>query len=180
MTYGLEIFQLCLATILTGAKLAQQSGLAERFVANSERYAEIAERLGRATESESAAIAAIKPLVDELDRYQFVSSPTPVREVIKALRAAAGALSRCGEQVSEDLVAALKGLHDVDKKDDFAALTALESLEQQTQSTDLAALGPAGRVVAKLIEVGWQGLFMIYYQLKDQRAAKIGGDISPD
>lgn len=176
MTYGLEIFQLCLATILTGAKLAEQSGLAERFVANSERYIQIAERLGRATGSADAAIAAIEPLVDELDRYQFVSSPTPAGEVIKALRAVAKALSRCDLQISEDLAAALKGFHDSPKKDDFAALTALEALEQQMRSADRVALGPAGQVVAKLIEVGWRGLFMIYYQLKDQRTEEVAGD----
>lgn len=172
MTYGLEIFQLCLATILTGAKLAEKSGLAERFVANSERYAQIAEKLGRATGSAVAAIATIEPLVEELDRYQFVSSPTPVGEIIKALRVAAKALSRCDLEISEDLASALKAFHDSPKKDDFAVLTALEALEQQIKSTDHVVLGPTGQVVAKLIEVGWRGLFVIYYRLKDQRAEK--------
>jgi hypothetical protein len=171
MTYGLEIFQLCLATILTGAKLAEQSGLVERFVANSERYIQIAEGLGRATGSADAAIAAIKPLVDALGRYQFVSSPTPVGVVIKALQAAAKALSRCELQISEDLAAALKSFHASPKKDDFAAMTALEALEQQLRDADQMALGQAGQVVAKLIEVGWHGLFMIYYHLKDQRTS---------
>ena len=96
--------------------------------------------------------------------------------MIKALRAAAKALSRCDLQISEDLAAALKGFHDSPKKDDFAALTALEALEQQMRSADRVALGPAGQVVAKLIEVGWRGLFMIYYQLKDQRTAEVAGD----
>jgi len=175
MTYGLEIFQLCLATILTGAKLAEQSSLVERFVANSERYIQIAEGLGRAAGSADAAIAAIKPLVDELDRYQFVSSPTPVGVVIKALRAAAKALSRCDLQISEDLAAALQDFQASPKKDDFAALTALEALEQQMRSADQVALGAAGQVVAKLIEVGWHGIFMIYYHLKDKRTAKVAG-----
>lgn len=176
MTYGLEIFQLCLATILTGAKLAEESRLAERFVANSERYIQVAETLGRATGSANAAIAAIAPLVDELDRYQFVSSPTSVGEVIKALRAGAKVLSRCDLQISEDLAAALKGFHDSPKRDDFAALTALDALERQMRSADRVALGPAGEIVAKLIEVGWRALFQIYYQLRDQRRAEVTGD----
>jgi hypothetical protein len=176
MTYGLEIFQLCLATILTGAKLAEQSGLAERFVANSERYAQIAEKLGRATGSAVAAIASVEPLVDELDRYQFVSSPTPVGEVLKALRVAAKALSRCDLEIGEDLAISLRVFCDSSKKDDFAALTALEALEQQMKNTDRVVLGPTCQVVAKLIEVGWRSLFLIYYRLKDQRIVKTAGD----
>lgn len=164
MTYGLEIFQLCLTTILTGAKLAVQSGLSERFVANSERYIEIAEKLGKATEPADAAIASIKSLVDELDRYQFVSSPTPIREVIQALRAAAGAFSRCDIVIGEELAAALKSLQEAPKKDDGAELAALNALEEQMQSADQVALGPSGKVVAKLIEVGWRRLFMIYHR----------------
>ncbi len=166
MTYGLEIFQLCLTTILTGAKLAEQSDLAERFVANSERYMQITEMLSRATGSAEAAIAAIKPLVAELDRYQFVSSPTPLGDIIKALRAAAKALGQCEPQVSEDLAAALKNFCDSPKKDDFAALTTLEALEQKLRNADLGVLGPEGQCVAKLVEVGWRRLFVIYYQIK--------------
>lgn len=178
MTYGLEIFRLCLSTILAGAKLAEQSGLAERFVANSERYVRIAEKLGRLSGSvdAAAAIATIEPLVDELDRYQFVSSPIPITEVIKALRAAAKALSRCDLKLDEDLAAALQGFCGSSKSDDFAALTALEALEHRIRSADRVALGPAGRVVAKLIEVGWRALFVVYYQLKDRRAAMTVGD----
>jgi hypothetical protein len=134
---------------------------------------QIAERLGRGVGSAHAAIAAIEPLVDELDRYQFVSSPTPAAEVIKALRAAAKALSGCDVQISEDIAAALKSFIESPKKDDFAALSTLEALEQQMRRVDQTAMGPAGEVVAKLIKVGWRGLFMMYYQLKDQRKAEV-------
>ncbi|MGY4396436.1 hypothetical protein ACVWZA_001616 [Sphingomonas sp. UYAg733] len=179
MTYGLEIFQLCLATILTGGKLAEQSGLAERFIANSERYAEISERLGRASGSPEEAIAAIEPLVEELNRFQFVSSPTSIEEVIKALRAAAKALGRCDVQFDDDLTRALKAVQDTPKGDEFATLSALEALEKQMQDADRATLGPATQVVGQLVEVGWRGLFMILYRLKDQRAADIAGGAPP-
>lgn len=171
MTYGLEIFQLCLATILTGGRLAEQSGLAERFVANSERYVQITEKFGQAAGSASASITAIKTLVDELERYQFVSSPTPVTIVLKALRGAATALIQCDLQISDDFAKALKAFRDAPKKDDFVAMTALEALEQQMRSADRVMLGSAGEIVAKLIEVSWRGLFVIYYQLKEQKAA---------
>lgn len=169
MTYGLEIFRLCLATILTGGMLAEDAGLAKRFVANSERYKQIAERLGRTTGPADASIIAIEPLVDELGLYQFVLSPTPIKVVISALQCAAKALSRCDLQIGEEFVKALNALRDAPKKDDFAALTALEALERQIRSADQVALGRVGMVVAKLIELGWRGLFPIYYHLKDQR-----------
>ncbi len=175
MTYGREIFQLCLATILTGGRLAEESGLAERFVANSERYAEISERLGRTSGSPEQAIAAIEPLVEELNRYQFVSSPTSIVEVIKALRAAAKALGQCSTQFDDELTAALKAVQDSPKGDEFATLSALEMLEKQMQDADLATLGPAAQVVGRLVEVGWRGLFTIFYQLKAQQAAEIPG-----
>lgn len=175
MTYGLQIFQLCLATILTGGKLAEQYGLAERFVANSERYVQIVERLGRASGSPDEAIAAIGPLVEELDRYQFVSSPMPADEVIKAIRAAAKALSRCNLPFSDDLLAALRAVQEAPKGDDLASLGALERLEKHMQSAGVAALGPPAQVVGRLIQVGWRGLFMVYYAMKEQRAADVAG-----
>ena len=175
MTYGFEIFQLCLATVLTGGRLAEQSGLAERFVANSERYLQIAERLGRTSGPPAAAIADIEPLVEALDRYQFVTSPTQVREVVKALRAAAKAFSQCDLPLGEDLAAALKAVQHPPKADDFTTLSALESLETQLKSADRIALGPPAQVVAKLVEIGWRGLFIVYYRLKDQQAADEAG-----
>ena len=179
MTYGLQIFQLCLATILTGGMLAEQSGLAERFVANSERYAEIAEKLGRESGSPAEVIAAIEPLVEELDRYQFVASPTSIEEVIKALRAAVKALSLCDLQFGDGLAVALKAVQEAPRGDNFAVLSALEGLEKEIQSADKATLGPAAQVVGRLIEVGWRGLFMIFYRLKDQRAADTAGGAPP-
>jgi hypothetical protein len=44
------------------------------------------------------------------------------------------------------------------------------------RGADQVALGPAGQVVAKLIEVGWRGLFIIYDHLKDQRTTEVAGD----
>jgi hypothetical protein len=179
MTYGLQIFQLCLTTILTGGQLAEESGLAERFVANSERYAQISERLGRASGSPEEAIAAIGPLVEELDRYQFVSSPTSVEDVIKALRAAAKTLSRCDLPFGNDLADALKKVDVTSKGDNFAMLGALEALEREMQSVDRASLGPAAQVVGRLVDVGWRGLFMIFYRLKDERAIGLAGGAPP-
>jgi hypothetical protein len=167
MNYGLEIFQHCLTTILTGAMLAERSGLAERFVANSERYMLITKGLGRTSGDLDAAIIGIEPLVNELDRYQFVSSPVPIWEVIKALRAAAKALSQCSLMVDDQLAIALEAFYDGPKKDELAALSALEALEIQVASTDPIVMSPAAQVLAKLIKVGWRALFLRYFQLKD-------------
>ncbi len=176
MTYGLEIFQLCVATILTGAKLAGDAGLAERFVANSERYNKIAETLREASEMGEVAIAAVEPLVDELARYQFVSSPVPLQDVITAIQAAALALTRCERQISEGLAVALRNLYNAPKKDVFAALSALEELERWVESADWATLGLPGQTVSKLIKVGWNRLFMTFYQLKAQQKSKKGDE----
>lgn len=179
MTYGLEIFQLCLATILTGGRFAEQAGLAERFVANSERYAEISKRLGQASGTPEEAIAAIEPLIEELTRYQFVSSPTLIVEVIKTLQAAAKMLGRCDLLFEDGLTAALKAVEDTTRGEQYAMLGALEELERQLRAADRAALGRPAQIVGQLVEVGWRGLFMIFWHLKDQRSAEIAAGKPP-
>lgn len=171
MSYGLEIFRLCLATILTGEWLAKEASLARRFVSNSERYTQIAERLSRTTKSAYDSIVAIEPLVDEINTFQHVSKP-PIRVVLSALKCAAKALSQCDLQINREFASALDTLRDAPKKNDFIALAALESLEQQMRHADQEDLGSAGLVVAKLISVSWLQLYHIYYRLKDQNEEK--------
>ena len=176
-SYGYSVFRLCLATILTGEKLAGQAGLAERFIANSERYLEISRRLAEASGSGVAALAAIEPIVDELNRFQYVSSSIPITDVIKALRAASAALSRCDLELTDEFESALTALKDAPKRDDFAAMTALDTLEKQFREADQATLGKPGLIVAKLFEIGWRALFITYDQMKNQRSAQGSGSV---
>jgi hypothetical protein len=89
------------------------------------------------------------------------------------------ALSRCNLQFSNDFAAALKTVQDAPKGDAFATLDALEALEKQMQSYDGVALDPTTQVVSRLAKIGWRGLVVIFYRLKDQRAAEVAGGAPP-
>lgn len=172
MSYGLEIFRICLAMILTGEWLARESGLARRFVSNSERYAQIAEILSRTTRSADESITAIESLVDELSIYRFAPNQLPIKVVLSALQGAAKALSQCNLQMNEKFSSALNALCDAPKKDNFTTLTALKSLEQQIRNADQVDLGSAGLIVAKLVKLGWAQLNHTYYRLKNHNEKK--------
>jgi Apea-like HEPN len=73
LTYGRQIFRLCIGTLLLGAGLAEQAGLEEKLVSNQERYEKICKIMGDETISAEDRIVSIADVVDALDRYRFIS-----------------------------------------------------------------------------------------------------------
>lgn len=171
MTFGRQIFRLCVHTILTGADLAHRSGLEERFVANSERYARIAEQLGRAAdtvEAAEASLRAVESLVDELNRYQFVPGSSPITTVLTACRVAAKTLRRCDATLPDALATALTAM-EKNHKDPFDNMSAMAALDEAFRQAEFSTLTDAAKIVKDLVEVGWRGLFMLYYRERDAR-----------
>lgn len=74
ITYGRHIFRLCVNAILTGALLAEQSGLAALFVHNQQRLERICESLSNTSTPAEARLRSIAREVLALKEYQFDAS----------------------------------------------------------------------------------------------------------
>ena len=170
MTYGRQIFQLCVATVLVGADLAEKAGLREKFVANSERYATICKALAQSSKAPRDRLLEIAPLVDGLARFRFVASGgLTIGAVIGAVKGAAETLLRCELTVDDATIAALKGLTAATGKDSaFSGLAAMSVLAEAFKAARSFDLGSPERVVADLVELAWSDLFMTYYRWKEE------------
>ena len=170
-TYGRQIFQLCVATIQVGADLAEQAGLKERLVANSERYAAISEALAQSSQTPAERLLEIAPLVEGLRRFRFVASGgLTVAAVIGAVRTAATTLINADVVIDATMASALKTMATTPRKaGDKVALAALRALADAFKVGASPDLNTPQRVVADLVEVAWSNLFMnymTYYQDK--------------
>jgi hypothetical protein len=174
MTYGRQVFQLCVKTVLLGAHLAEEAGLKDRFIANSERY-ELICRLVTEGAVPDERLRKIAHLVDELGAFRFVPSGSLTIELmVGAVRAASATLLEAAHNGSDGLLVALKAMSETNRKDgDFEKLSALERLAAMFKEDPPQQTEPSARVVASLVEHAWGDLFLSYYRMKkaEERAA---------
>jgi hypothetical protein len=169
MSYGTQVFRLCLGTLLVGADLAEQAGLEERLVTNEERYAKLCrvfsdvalpplDRMTRATE-----------VVDAIELYQFVrESGLQLESMLGAIRAGARTLIESGVPLGESEHSALTTIIHVPRSlDHFEELDALSILAQSLPDKPLTT--GAEDTVRRLVKAVWMTVFTHYYWMRDRR-----------
>ena len=176
MTFGRHVFQLCLTTLLTGARLARDIGLKDRFVSNSERYAEINEALGQISPAPRERLLGVSRAVFGLSTYRFVGGGGPtIPGMVAPVRLASQALLACDIALDDALRAALNGMATAPKKDDFAGLQAMSELAQAFEALEVKMLDPVARVVCDLVKLAWESLFMTYFAWKEAKDREAAG-----
>ena len=166
--YGRQVFQLCLATLLVGADLAQRADLQEKFVTNNERFEKICRSLDADSGTPSGRLTSIESTILALERYQFIpSGEVSKTTMIGAVRRAAATLLKAGlttQELSEVLTKVVST-----KRDDgeLAELAAIEELDAALRKCDSSNLTPEERIVYRLVEVVWMSLFQYYYWLSE-------------
>ena len=73
LTYGRQIFRLCVGTLLFGAHLAERAGLQKQFVTNQERFQSVSKTFDDQSTPIEDRFAAAEELVADLDEYRFVA-----------------------------------------------------------------------------------------------------------
>ena len=173
LSYGRQIFQLCVGTLLTGAELAEKSGLEEKFVTNEERFQEICKILANNEIEISERLKRILPIVTAIDQYKHISeSDLRLKTVIGATRLAAKTLLEKNEEISNGLKDHLSRLSTAERTaDHFKELDALRKLESAFKEKTLLTENVYRKSVQKLIETVWHYVFMHYFWLKEHRSA---------
>lgn len=170
MTYGREIFRLCVGTLLFGAYIAEQAGLQEKLVTNQERFQSVSKTLDDSSQTVENRFAAIAELVAALDEYRFVAETGLLIEtMVGAVQRAAKYLLACDNSLDPVLRQRIDGLATAPKSSgSFDALAALFSLKEIKISQLPDPRSPHG-ITQRLADVVWHHTFMHYFWLKQQR-----------
>lgn len=170
LSYGRQIFQLCLGTLLTGAELAEKSGLEEKLVTNEERFQEICKILSNNEIEVRERLERILPIVTVIDQYKYISeSSLKLGTMIGATRLAAKALLENNEEISHELNDHLLQLITAKRTTDhFKELDALRTLKSAFKEKTFQTENLCREAVRKLVEAVWDYVFRHYFWLKER------------
>lgn len=169
LAYGRQIFRLCVATLVTGAALAEEAGLADRFVPNHERFNSLCKVLKDSQIQPSERLERAEPLIEAIERYRFVGDPgLHLESMVGALRLAAIALLACDSTLAPDVKTALETLTGSSSTDEFAQLDAVRSLDALLPEEHSDSSGYHREIVRRLVKSVWGFSFMHYYWLQDR------------
>ncbi|HUT30053.1 MAG TPA: hypothetical protein VMX13_09700 [Sedimentisphaerales bacterium] len=170
LSYGRQIFQLCLGTLLTGAELAESSGLEEKFITNEERFREICTILSNNEMDTGKRLESILPIVTVIDQYKYIGeSGLRLETMIGATRLAAKVLLENSDDLPNELKEDLSRLVSAERTNDhFEELDALRKLESAFKEKTLQTKNICRESVQKLVESVWGDVFMHYFWLKER------------
>ena len=174
LSYGRQVFQLCLGTLLAGAELAEKAGLEDTLVTNQERFQKICAVLSDKTILADERLGRIASLVSAAQQYRFVPESNLQQEtMIGAVRLAAKVLLEQNEIISQELKESLERLTTAKRTDDhFQELDALQALDSILRNKPMSAEMVNSQVVRELVEIVWEYLFMHYFWLKERQTDK--------
>jgi hypothetical protein len=173
LVYGRQIFQLCTGAVLFGASLAEEAGIAEKFVTNEERLRLLCKTLDDASLTVAKRFKAIAQPVAMIDNYRFVAETgLLIRTLVGAAQNAAQKLLVSGDSLDPLLKGGVEALANAPRSaDSYEALDALRNLH------DLRTPPPADwdspeATTRRLVDVVWHYTYMHYFWLTEQRKNK--------
>jgi len=170
LTYGRQIFRLCVGTLLFGAFVADRIGLQDKLVTNQERFQSICKTLDDDKRTLEDRFAEIGELVASIGEYRFVTeNGLRIDTMVGAAQRAAKnlllwepSIDPVAKQVIENVATAPKS------SDLYDALTAVYSLKDLKIDPHPDPRSPLD-VARQLADIVWHYTFMHYYWLKEQR-----------
>lgn len=180
ISYGRQIFQLCVGGLMFGSHLAQRSELHDKLTTNQERLELICKTLNDKSLDPSDRFTAIDDIVATVNEYRYINETGLSAEtMLGALQAAARNLLDCDTSLDAAIKAQLSDLALAKKsKDGYEILVALETWHNVMPKGPLEPRSPAG-IMRRLTETVWLHNFMAYFRMKKERENKGGGDASP-
>jgi hypothetical protein len=176
LSFGRQIFQLCLGTVLVGADLAEKAGLEEKLVTNQERFVQICKILSDEAIGACEQLKQVAPIVAAVERYRFVSeSGLKIDTMIGSIRLIAKALLGCECGLTEELKNHLEAFIASKRTNDhFNELDALRVLDESFPDGPCTLETPYIQTVRELVKVVWGYVFIHYYWLKERQPSKDG------
>lgn len=169
VSYGRQVFQVCLATILTGAQIAEELKLASLLVTNQQRLERICKVLSKGDGTPTDRILASSKDVRDIETYRFVTEKgLKVALLIAASKLMIQLYLKSVPNESPELINQMTKFTAVDSEDHYAALSLLKEIQDGIQSGGKAQ--PSSpidlrSIVASLIDSIWHYIFSYYFHL---------------
>ena len=170
MTYGRQVFRLCLAAVLFGAHIAEQAGLQDKLVTNQERFEAICKTLADASLPVEDRFASINDPVEAINKYLFVPEKGLLIEtMLGAVKLTAANLLVCDASLDSVVKLRVECLANPPKStDSYDSLDALRSYTE-LRWTELPAPRTPHRSLYILAESVWYYTFMHYFWIRRER-----------
>ena len=170
LTYGRQVFQLCVGALLFGAHLGARAGLRDKLVTNQERFQLICKTLDDESLTVVDRFAAISEMVALTSEFRFVrETGLSIDTLVGSVQRAAKNLVLCNdllEPVFKQRVIDLAGAKR--SPDSYEALAALQALNDSKNVEPADPQSPQS-IMCRLAEIVWDYTFMHYYWLKERR-----------
>ena len=184
-SYGRQVFQVCVTTILTGAQIAEELKLASLLVTNQQRLERICQVLNKVDGTPAERIKATSQDVRDIATYRFVAEKgLKVEQLIGTARLMLQQYILSIPDERHDLLERITQFTKADTRDHYAALSLLRDIQDGFQLGDKSQeyapidLRP---VVVTLIDSIWDYIFLYYYQLaSSEKQKKAAETISTD
>lgn len=169
ISYGRQIFQFCLGTLLTGTELAENAGLEDKLITNQERFQKICMVLSDESIGARERLERIVPIVAAIKQYRYVpETGLQIEAMLGATRSAAKRILEQNEVTSNDLREQLERFSTAGRTDDhFLELDALRGLHGIFQNKSVMEMG-CTEPVRDLVDVVWNYVFTHYFWIKER------------
>lgn len=170
VSYGRQVFQVCVATVLTGAQIAERLKLASLLVTNQQRLERICQGLSKEGEAPTDRIVAASQDVRDIETYRFVAEKgLKIEQLIGTAKLMIQQYLDCAPDESSELMGRMKEFAVVDYNNHYQALSLLKEVQDNLESGGIAQ--PSSRIdlrsiVVSLIDSVWHYTFMYYFQLE--------------
>lgn len=170
VSYGRRVFQTCVATVLTGAQVAERLRLASLLVTNRQRLERICQVLSNEDEASSDRIVAASHDVRDIATYRFVAEKgLEVEQLIGTAKLMVQQYLDSAPDESPELMGRMKEFATVDSSDHYEALSLLKEVQDGLESDGLAPSSSRTdlrSVVVSLLDSVWHYTFMYYFHLE--------------
>ncbi len=171
--YGRQIFQLCVATLITSGELAKRADMGEKLITDSERLTAICKILSKPEGTQKERFEKVGTHVAALQRYRFFESGAiTIAEILGAVRAVCRNLQPLNPDIPSDAQSAVANCAAaITGRDEFEQLDALRTLHETSETLDPEFVSFETEVMAQIVEYAWMTTFTEYYRLRDSRTA---------
>jgi len=174
VSYGRRVFQLCLGTLLAGAELAEDAGLAETLITNEERFQKVCRLLADKATPAMDRLEQADPIISVIEQYRYVREDNlQIETMLSAVRHGAESLLESGETISQELREHLENLIAVKRtKDHLERLDALQALDKVMENGTVFTGSTGEKIVEHIVKVVWGYVFMHHHWLKKEAKPK--------
>lgn len=181
VTYGRQVFQLCLGTLLLGLEMAERAGIEEKLVTNQERFEQLCRTLKDSSIDVAERLRQATPTIAAIQRYRFVyESNLKLATVLSGTRKAVECLighdPSLRTELRERLAAFATAQPTTDHFEELDRLRQVAELvsNEDVQSNYISDIVPPTTAVLRLVKAVWLDVFMHYFWLKERRE-KVAG-----